>query len=153
MDFCISRPTECTSVTIHGTEFYQITIHRAQKTGSRCHESTLAPLYLMCSSVSMAKAPKKTCLRFAVSNGWKTLQRIFSAFSVRWGTSPLLGLPLPCEQALTHPTETAIRRLVYTSISGHRRETGYSAKKPQNYFILHNPLYKNKYTPFLFEAI
>ena len=30
-DFCISRLTEYTSITIHGTDFYQIAIHRAQK--------------------------------------------------------------------------------------------------------------------------
>ena len=43
-DFCISRLTEYTSITIHGTDFYQIAIHRAQKkNGSRRHENTLAP--------------------------------------------------------------------------------------------------------------
>ena len=30
-DFCISRLTEYTPITIHGTDFYQITIHTAQK--------------------------------------------------------------------------------------------------------------------------
>ena len=34
-DFCISRLTEYTSITIHGTDFYQITIRTAQKVCGR----------------------------------------------------------------------------------------------------------------------
>ena len=41
-DFCISRLAEYTSITIHGTGFYQITIHK--NTVSRRHESTIREL-------------------------------------------------------------------------------------------------------------
>ena len=48
-DFCISRRREYTSITIHGTDFYQIKIHRTQK--NRLTASRKYPCPRLCRSL------------------------------------------------------------------------------------------------------